>query len=54
MVGERLQQIGEETVKAAYEDANGKTVPKEIDVPLCVITKETIGSPEAKLCEQTD
>jgi ribose transport system substrate-binding protein len=54
VIAEQLPKIGEETVKAAYDDANGKTVPKEIDVPLCTITKETIGSAEAKLCEQTD
>lgn len=52
IVGEQIPKIGEETVKAAYDDANGRTPPKEVLIPLCTITKETIGSPEAKLCER--
>lgn len=52
VVAEPLESIGERAVHAAYEDANGKSLPKEILLPLCTITVETIDAPENAPCIQ--
>ena len=52
VVAEPLEDIAIRAVEAAYEDANGKSVPKEILLPLCTITKDTINEPKNKPCLQ--
>jgi ABC-type sugar transport system substrate-binding protein len=52
VVAEALGNIGAGALQAAYDDANGKTLPKKIIIPLCVITKSTINKPINAPCLQ--
>jgi ribose transport system substrate-binding protein len=52
VVAEPLESIGERSIEAAYEDANGKTLPKMIVLPLCTITASTISDPKNAPCIQ--
>jgi ribose transport system substrate-binding protein len=52
VVAEPLEDIGARAVRAAYEDANGKSLPEKIVLPLCTITKDTINDPKNQPCLQ--
>jgi ribose transport system substrate-binding protein len=52
VVAESLEGIGAAALKAAYDDANGKNLPKKIIIPLCTITAKTIDDPKNAPCIQ--
>lgn len=50
VIGDQPVTIGEEAVKVAYEDANGRPVKPKVVVPVCTLTIENIDHPEYPNC----
>lgn len=50
VVSVAAREYGTETVKAAVDALNGKTVPKEIQPKICAFTAENVDDPENEPC----
>jgi len=50
VVSVAAREYGAETVKAAVDALNGKTVPKEIQPKICAFTAENVDDPENEPC----